>query len=271
MTAWIEWQDREGRRRETLRPGLTVLGGDGADVRIDGADDDLLHLWDDPPKVVALGGDPPEVAGMRATEASLRPGDVLHWKGLRILYGEDREAPPKDPVLVEIPLDRAAEGRGDEGGAGAPARSSPAGAARTPEEERAWTALRAGLLVELGLADPGATRRWQTAVTRGEFDAELAAAELGRASLSPDARQRLADRSARLFRDLVMAPVQRGLSGTSRRVRTATKGGVAFVVAQGVTLVVYTLLIGVAALLARVRWDWSFDGFFDRVRDALPG
>jgi len=261
--AWIEWHDANGRRREALRPGLTVVGGGDADVVVAGAGEDLLHVWDDPPKVVTLGDEPPEIGGLRTTEASLSPGDVLHWKGLRILYGEDRDSSPAEPpVLQEIPLEPAT------------ARPADRSAARTglpPEEQRAWSVLRAGLLVELGLADSAAARRWQAAVARGEFDVGLAAAELGRAELSSEARQRVADRSARLFRDLVMAPVQRGARGAGRRVRSATKGGVAFVVAQAVTLVVYTVLIGALALIGRVRWGWSFDAFFDRVRDLLPG
>ena len=259
--AWIEWQDRDGRRRESLRAGLTVLGGGDADIPLEGAGEDVLHVWDDPPKVVTLGGDPPEISGLKATEASLSPGDVIHWKGFRLLYGEDRAAQPAaPPVIQEVPLPE-------------PERTVGSGAevSGSPEEQRAWSLLRAGLLVELGLADSAAARRWQAAVARGEFDVNLAAAELGRTELPVEARQRVADRSARLFRDLVMAPVQRGARGAGRKVRGAAKGGVAFVIAQAFTLVIYTVLIGVLALIARVRWGWGYDAFFDRVRDTLPG
>jgi hypothetical protein len=62
-----------------------------------------------------------------------------------------------------------------------------------------------------------------------------------------------------------MAPVTRGIAGAGRRARLAAKGGTAMVVAQLVGIAVYTVIVLVVFLLIRVKWDVSFDGFFDRL------
>lgn len=85
--AWLE-RERDGRiERHPLRRGLTRVGGPRADVELVGVADDELQLWDDPPKVVHLGGEPhPSVNGDACTEARLEPGDAIVWRGTRFVF-----------------------------------------------------------------------------------------------------------------------------------------------------------------------------------------
>ena len=73
------------------------------------------------------------------------------------------------------------------------------------------------------------------------------------------------ERAGRLLRDFLMAPTMRGARGerAAACVRRPA-GGVAFVLAQGIALAVYTLIVLVAMLLLRVR-DVSFDALLDRI------
>ncbi len=131
--------------------------------------------------------------------------------------------------------------------------------------------VRAGLLVELGLAPRDVARRWQKAVVEGRFEPDACADEVIAASrLKPDAESRLAGRAARLQRDLVMAPTLRGLRGAGRKAREGARGLVAFVVAQVVTLTVLAAILLVGALVGRVVFDVSYDGFLDSIASLLP-
>jgi hypothetical protein len=68
-----------------------------------------------------------------------------------------------------------------------------------------------------------------------------------------------------------MASFQRGVRGASRKVRGAARGGSAFLVANLVAVLVYSLLIGTLLVLGRARWQWSLDGTIDDVLKYLSG
>ena len=132
-------------------------------------------------------------------------------------------------------------------------------------EVRAWRRLQAGMLVERGLANRKEAKRWQDAVQRGEFDPDACARDIvGESNVEPD-DTRLLERAARLQRDLLMSPLQRGLRGAGRKARGATRNGIAFLISQAMALVVYTLVILVILLLARMQGGFSLDGALDRV------
>ena len=148
------------------------------------------------------------------------------------------------------------------------------GAARVlgDAEARAWRRVQAGMLVELNLADRKEMRRWQEAVLRGEFDPDACARDLIGAEPNPAAEARLLERSARLERDFLMAPLQSGVRGAGRKARGAARGVVAFFVSQILAIVVYTLIIVVILLLLRMQKGTSVDGMLDRTLEVLtPG
>ena len=136
-------------------------------------------------------------------------------------------------------------------------------------EIRAWRRLQAGLLVERGLANRKEARRWQEAVQRGEFDPDACARDIVGESADALDDPRLLERAAILQRDLLMTPLQRGLRGAGRRARGATRSSFAFLIAQGMALFVYTLVILIILLLARMQQGLSLDGVLDRILEVL--
>jgi hypothetical protein len=247
---WLEIETAGGTIRTELKPGLTRVGGAGADVGLVDPPRGELHFWDDPPKLVYIGPEPaPTVDGEPVEERPLRPGDVVRWAGATLRYGAPAAAEPAPAVLEELPPERASAARG--------AVSEGGGAA--------WTRVRAGMLADLGLADRKATRRWQDAVLRGEFDPDACARDLLAGSSVQGGDARLLERSARLLRDFLMTPLATGSRGAARRMRGAAKSGTAFVVAQGIVILIYTAILGTMMVLARLKWGWSFDELFDRV------
>lgn len=282
---WLEWRTASGRERRPLRAGLTLIGGSDADIPLPEAGADQLHVWDHPPKVVLLGeGEPPEVNGVAAEETALQPGDVIRWHGRTFLFGassapepgqsdREREAGEEDsasPASPPPPLRLSRQAELTEIPA-EPSRQRPSkGAAPdglTKAERTAWRWLKAGMFVELGLADPPVARTWQKSVARGEWDPEAAARDiLGRVHF-PESDPRLLQRSGRLMRDLLMAPVQRGARGAGRRARGAARSGAAFLIAQVAAIVVYSALLFAFLTLARLQWGWSLDGAVDAVLD----
>ncbi len=276
---WIEITDANGTRREPLRAGLTRVGGGDAEVPLSGTGADELHLWDDPPRAVFVGaGAQPRCAGAPFAERGLAPGDRIEWAGALLEVGEDAAKVGED--AAEVGETAAAEASLEEI---APAPAAPVGSAGTASApldmggtggtggvpttdagERTMARLRAGLLVDLGLSDPAVVKRWQRAVVDGSFDADLCAGAVAAASRAAPDDPRMRERAGRLLRDFVMAPTTRGARGASRRVRQAARGGVAFVLAQGIALFVYSVIVLVALLLLRVR-DVSLDGFLDRI------
>ncbi len=235
--------------RSELAPGLNRLGGPGCEVEIPGTAGSELHLWDDPPRLVHVGGQTrPEFEGRAVEELDLVPGARFTWAGHEFVFGS---AAPR-AALQEIPLTEALPAK-----APAPSAAGPA--------PRAWTAVRAGMLAELGLADRQVVQRWQDAVVRGEFDPLAAAQELVRSSPVPEDDPRLAERSARLLRDFLMSSMQRGARGAGRKARNVARTGLAMILAQGLAILAYTLVLFVIALLTRVKWGFSLDRLLDGV------
>jgi hypothetical protein len=118
-------------------------------------------------------------------------------------------------------------------------------------EPRAWRRVKAGLLVEAGLADRKAAARWQEAVLAGRFDADRAAEELLAAPRAEATESQLERRAAELARDLVMAPRMRGLSGAARKAREAGRRGIAWIVVQILVVLVFAGLFAASLLTAR--------------------
>jgi len=136
-------------------------------------------------------------------------------------------------------------------------------------EVRAWRRLRSGMRVEAGLAPKDAAKRWQAAIKSGDQDPDRCAEELCEGGSASDEENRLLARAARLQRDLVMSPLLRGASGASRKVRAATRNGVAAVVSQIVVLGVYSLLAFLFLLVLAFKGT-DFDPFFQRIIDFIP-
>lgn len=178
-------------------------------------------------------------------EAPLAAGDRFEWHGAQYTFDfDDGQA-----ALVELP-DLAA----------ASATDGPV----------AWRRVKAGLTVELGVADKGVAKRWQDAVVRGEFEPEACARDLlGSGAPLTDDDPRLVERGGRLLRDLLMTPTMRGARGASRQVRAAARGGFAFAVSQFIVLSIYSLMILIALLMVRIKWQFSFDDFLDNLRDVF--
>jgi len=246
------------RRRVALRRGLTIVGGAKADVPVGGVDNDQLHVWDQPPKLVFVGfGEAPTAGGARFEERTLASGDVVVWRGLRLEFGGLLAAVIEEIELPATPLagrDPAAAGVGSSALAG--------------PDEQFWRRLKAGIAVEQGLAEGSVARRWQDAVMRSEFDPDAAARDILAAARGLD-EQRLGDRTARLQRDLIMSPLATNSRGATRKLRGAAQSMAAMVISQFVVLSISLLLVLVAQFVARVRLGWSLDEFFDRLRNVF--
>lgn len=241
---WLDIRGPAGSRREALLEGLTRIGGAGCEIVLAGAGDDQLHVWNRPPRAVFLGRGPKPVAGGQAfEERALRPGDAFEWAGHAFVYGG--EAASGDvATLEELPL------------ASAPARDGP--------DSRLTLRLRAGLACDLGLVDGATAKRWREAVQAGNYDADACARELLARPLGTEGEQRLLERSGSLLRDFLMAPLLSGAAAARRKLRESSRGLVAFLLTQGLALVIFTLLI-LAALLVLRGQGKSIDGILDRL------
>jgi hypothetical protein len=257
--SWLDISGPGGTRREILREGLTRIGHgeipDEVEIRVPlsslgpSAREDQLHVWNRPPRAVFLGeGTPPNIAGRPFDETALRPGDVIEWAGLSLSYGGS--AAEEDLAsLEELP-----------GETGTP----PTSLASSPEQERIWKRLVAGMMVELDMTDRGLVRRWQKRVMEGEFVVEECAQELYQAGKPGIDDLRLLERSGRLLRDFLMAPLARGARGAGRRARRATKRGLAYLAAQFIAIAVYSLIL-VLIMAFLYQRGISFDALFERV------
>lgn len=253
MSSWLRFEGAgspSGESRVELKSGLTRLGGAGCEVVLPEASADQLHVWDEPPRMKFVGvGERPRVGERSVEEHPLLPGDRIRWAGVTMTYERD----PQRPVLEEL----------------APEASAPdLAAARDP---RGWRRVRAGIMAELGLAESGAVRRWQDAVRRGTFDPDACAEELLSQPLKSTSEDRITDRTSRLERDLLMAPLQRGASGAGRAVRGAARTGLAYLMSQVFVAVVFASLFAVVLLLVRLRWSWDVNAFLDGILDLIPG
>ncbi|WP_145187360.1 hypothetical protein [Planctomycetes bacterium Pla163] len=114
-----------------------------------------------------------------------------------------------------------------------------------------WRRVKAGLLVEQGLVDKAVAKRLQDDVIAGRFDADAAADELLAAVRSDDPERAVQRRCADLERDLIMAPRMRGASGAARKAREAGRRGVAYLVVQGVVVMIFVVLFASSLLAAR--------------------
>ncbi len=249
--SWIDIRERELERREVLREGLTRFGGSGADIPLKGVGDDQLHVWNRPPRAIFVGRGPrPHRNGQPFEEAGLRPGDRIEWAGIVLTYGG--EAAAEDlAVLEEL------------------AASAPQADRAEAFEWRARVARRvlAGLACELGFADPQAAKHWRQAVLENRFEADECALALLPAHLGPGVEHRLMDRSGTLLRDFLMAPFLSGAPGKRRRLRGATRTLLAFLLAQGLALLTFALIVLAALLVLRVQ-GFSLDELLDRI---VPG
>lgn len=246
---WLDIRGPEGSRREALLDGLTRIGGAGSDIVLSAAGEDQLHVWNRPPRVLYLGrGSRPSAAGQPFEERALKPGDGFDWAGHAFVYGGEA-AHAHQATLEELAPTHPA----------APAADGPQG--------RLVRRLRAGLACDLGLAEGAVLKRWREAVQAGRWDADLCAEELLARPLGDEGEQRLSERSGSLLRDFLMAPLQSGSAGARRRLRESTRGLVAFLLTQGLALLVFTLLV-LAALLVLRGQGKSIDALLDRF---LPG
>lgn len=238
---WVEVRAGGRTVRRPFGPGPLALDPSGAIAPAQSAGERLV-LFPEPLRAVFEGrGERPRLAGRELGQARFERGDVLHWRGMEIRVG------PREAALEELP---AQELPGAPGGA-------------------AWKYVKAGLLVEIGLAEDGAARSAQESVIARAFDPAAAAGEILRASGVSDGDPRLLERSSRLMRDLIMAPLQRGLPGARRRLRRAATSGFAWLLSQFIVVGTVMLLLAVALLASRARWKISIDGGLDRVLDAL--
>lgn len=243
---WLDVQGPGGTRREALREGLTRVGGPGSDVVLAQEVEGELHVWNRPPRAIHLGrGGHPTCAGQPFEERDLRPGDRIEWAGHVLVYGGEA-AGGHQAELEEL---------------SAPVAPVAPGAA--PLVAR----VRAGLACQLGLADAQAMKRWQQAVLAGRFDADACARELLPGSSGAESEQRLLERSGTLLRDFLMAPYLSGAAGARRKLREQGRSIVAFLVAQGLALLVFGLLVAASLLVARAGGT-SIDALLDRI---LPG
>ena len=129
-----------------------------------------------------------------------------------------------------------------------------------------WTRVRAGMMVELGLADKTAVRTWQESVMRGEFAPDACARDISLGVDVDGEDPRLMERSGRLLRDFLMASTMSGAGGARRKARQAGKKGAAIFLSQLFVLIVYTLIILVVMALLHAKWP---ETFFDPLFDSL--
>ncbi len=252
--SWIDITDASGTRREALRDGLTRVGGGEAEVTVADVTSDQLHVWSDPLRAVFVGdGAPPFCEGAPFVERDFAPGEYLEWSGVRITFGGEsslEEIPAPSVVRVARKAVRT---------------SADTSEAPRPEQARAraWNRVRAGLYIEQGAADADVVALWQKRVMEGDFDVDACADDILGSASEGDELQVL-ERSGRLMRDFLMASAMRGMHGASRGARKKARNGIAFLLAQVIALLVYSLIIGLSMLFMRINGT-SFDGFFDGI------
>ncbi len=243
---WLELEGPGGGTRKIeLGAGLTRIGGRTADVVLFDSLAGELHLWDSPPKLVNIGGDSEiRLNGKAFEEEPLADGDRVQWGESKLVF----RCKSKPPVLEEVRIEpsRSASVRSTTGEA---------------VESRVSQRVLAGLIAELGLANK--------AVMNHEFDVDACARELLEASDVAPEDPRLLERSGRLTRDLVMAPLQRGVKSASRRAKGAAKSGAAFLVAQLIVVGIFSLMVLILMVVVHVKWpEFSFDEFLGKL---VPG
>lgn len=235
------------RRIEVRSTGCT-LGDPGSDNPLPGVSEGRLELTGPPWRLrVVRGAAALEAGGRPAVEAALDAGQAVRWGDFEL----------------ELELELEPLGEGEVAMAAAAHRSSAA-------EPTAWRWLKAGLAVELGLADRSEAKDVQASVRAGQFSAEKAADQLLAKGTIADDDGRLLARASVLTRDLVMAPTMRGTGAAARAGRGCVRGFLAFSVVQLAGFVLFTLLV--LALLLGLRWQGtSLDAHADRLLGWIPG
>jgi len=245
---WLELSDGQETCRIPLVGSLTRIGGAAPDVTMPGLPAGELHVWSDPPKVVLVAGDASlAVNGGVCIEGLLADGDQIDWGDVRLRFRREVGAPLLKEIPLEVPAPSLAEASDPGGGA-------------------AWLRVRAGMFVELGLADKGDVRKWQESVMRGEFAPDACARDLSVGVEVAGEDPRLMERSARLLRDFLMSSTMAGSGGARRKARQMGKKGAAIVLSQLFVLLAYTLIILVAMALLHAKWpEIFFDPLFNRL------
>ena len=243
---WLEITQAGHTLRHDLSGAGLSIGGGASQLALEGVGQDQLILAADPWRVTFKGsGPPPFCGGAPLSTLNLQAGTRIEWAGIRIEFREHA-------VLQELgQVDQAAPSS-----AGAP------GTGLDAMEEIAWLRLRAGLLVDTGQVKKSQVEPWQQQVLDGVFDVSGCAADLNASVQVID--QRLADRAGRLMRDFVMASKLQGAAGAARATRTATKSFVSMLIAQGMALGIYSLVLFGCMIFIR-QGGTSFDGLFDSI------
>jgi len=245
---WLELRDGHETRNVPIAGSLTKIGGQSPDVSMQGLPQGELHVWSDPPKVVLVAGQAAlAVNGVDCREALIADGDRIDWGEVRFHFRRKESAPVLEEIAVSAPP-------------AAPAVPAPGSGGSS------WTRVRAGMMVELGLAEKGAVRSWQESVMRGEFSPDACARDLSVGSDLDGEDPRLLERSGRLLRDFLMASTMSGAGGARRKARQAGKKGAAIFVSQLFVIIVYTLIILVVMALLHAKWP---ETFFDPLFDSL--
>jgi len=233
------------------RPGAPLsIGAPGSDRELAGVGAGRLEVHGPPWRVERTPGSAElEQDGRRLGALALAQGTRFGWAGWQFEFRADGDA------------------------VGAGERSSASGASPapvlSPAEPRAWRWLKAGVAIEQGLCDRSAAKTVQESVRAGTFDPDGAADRVLDSAPLEDFDPRLEQRSARLLRDLAMAPTLRGTGKVARAGRGCFRGFAAFALVQLVGLVVFVVLV--LALFLGLRWQGrSLDAHADRILDALP-
>lgn len=242
------------RRIEARPPGCT-LGDPGSGnplPGVSGAEAGRLELLGPPWRLRVVEGATALVVGGRAVvETPLEPGQPVGW-------GEWE-------LELELELEPLPTPVGEAPGAGV---QTPVW--REAGEPAAWRWLKAGLVVELGLAERASAKEVQESVRAGQFSAERAAARVLAVAPIADDDARLLARVSVLTRDLVMAPTLRGAGRAARAGRGCVRGFLAFSLVQLAGFVLFTLLV--FALFLGLRWQGtSLDAHADRLLGWIPG
>jgi len=288
---WFELVGEEGGgARVELGPGVTRLGGVSGPLPLVDAGSDRILVHSDPPGFEYRGeGTLPRHNGVPRRENDLEPGDRLEWLGRTLVFRraatlreEGTRAVPRAAKARKSPRPAKAPGAPEATAPAEPERAAaPTSAVPPPEPELEpeldeqdvvlWRRVKSGLLVELGLVDGQQERYWQEAFREGGFDPDECADDLLAHGHPEPAEKRIADRATRLQRDLLMAPLNRGVAGARRRVKTAAKQGLAYLLVQFLIVAILLGLSLLAMLVGRVMLGWSIDGFLDGVSGLFGG
>lgn len=226
------------------------LGGPGSDIVVPGAAG-CLEVHSSPARLLHREGPRPRIGQHEVGDLGLSDSTEVEWCGAQLSFRLEQSI-----LIQEVPAEAP------QAAAGPAAKASPAA---SDALLRGWRRLAAGMLVEQKLADRKAAKRAQASVLEGRYDADTAAEDLLSSSGVALDDPRLVERAGRLQRDLLMISYQTGLRGAGRKARGATRGFVALIISQAVAVSVYTLVLFVILLLAKLNYDLSYDAMLQSV------